>query len=64
MPNEPKKNLSYEDRHTIGRNNTKDQSVDFTISIIDWVRQRESEIKKRNKDIKNVTKQIIITKTF
>ena len=61
MPNEPEKNSEL---YSQGRNNTKAQSVDFTKTIIDWVKQRETEIKKNNKDIKKVEKRIIITKTF
>lgn len=61
MPNAPKKDCKLYDQ---GRNNTKEQSVDFTKEILDWVRLREAEIKKRNKESKKVEKQIIITKTF
>jgi hypothetical protein len=61
MPNNPEINSALSSSN---RNNTEVQSVDFTKEILDWVRLREAEIKKRNKDIKNVVKQIIITKTF
>jgi hypothetical protein len=64
VPNEPKRDLSYQDRFRLGRNNTIEDSKNFTKSIIDWVRLRETQTKKQNKQIDKVVKQIIITKTF
>ncbi|QKG79904.1 DUF5675 family protein [Tenuifilum thalassicum] len=64
MPNEPNKDLNYEDRFKLGRNNTIEESLDFTKEILDWVRLREAEIKERNKGIEKVVKQVIITKTI
>ena len=64
MPNAPQIDLQFDDRHVKGRYNTKEQSVEFTKEILDWVRIKEAEIKKKNKGIKNVQKQIIITKQF
>jgi hypothetical protein len=61
MPNEPKKDCIL---YGEGRNNTKVQSINFTKELIDWVKLRENEIKKRDKKIKEVKKQILITKTF
>lgn len=61
MPNQPKTNCELYDT---GRNNTKDESVDFTKELLEWVKKREAEIKKNNKELETVTKQIIITKTF
>jgi hypothetical protein len=61
MPNDPEKNSELS---SLNRKNTKVQSVNFTIEIIDWVKQREIQIKKENKVIKKVVKQIIIIKTF
>jgi len=67
MPNDPVVNLSHAGRIVNGvdmRNNTRAESHQFTISIVNWVRKREQEIRERNEDIDNVVKLIIITKTF
>jgi hypothetical protein len=61
MPNPPEINSPL---YSKNRNNTLEQSVDFTKELINWVRMREAEIKKQNKQIDKVVKQIIITKTF
>jgi len=61
MPNPPEINSPYASKN---RKNTKEQSIDFTKELINWVRMREAEIKKQNKQIDKVVKQIIITKTF
>ena len=61
MPNDPRKNCEL---YGAGRNNTEEQSVEFTKEILNWVRQREAEIKNNNHAIERVEKRIIITKNF
>jgi hypothetical protein len=72
MPKKPADNLSYDDRFKkdshgqMLRQNNASESEDFVISIVEWVKQRETEILSRNTNlnIKSIPHKIVITKTF
>ena len=65
MPNKPIDNLSYDNRKQGGkdvRKNTEQQSLDFVLSIVSWVKRREVEISSRHPEWNKVTHKIIITR--